>query len=83
MPAVLNDEQNAIIKRAKQIITAYEDMEELIRLGAYRRGSDPNVDEAIQIYPKIEQFLAQNKDDQTTIEQGFAQLAGIVGMRYS
>ncbi|MCK5285441.1 MAG: flagellar protein export ATPase FliI [Alphaproteobacteria bacterium] len=83
MPAVLTDQQNAIIKRAKQIVTTYEDMSELIRLGAYRRGSDPEVDEAIQIYPKIEEFLSQHKDESTMIEDAFKQLAGIIGIDYA
>ncbi len=82
MPGVLNDEQNNIIRRAKQVITSYEDMAELIRLGAYRRGSDPVVDEAIQLYPQIEEFLAQNKGEHTSIEEGFAMLARILGMSY-
>ncbi len=82
MPGVFNDEQNAIVKRAKQIITTYEDMAELIRLGAYRRGSDPAVDEALVIYPQIEEFLTQNKDDKTLVDEGFARLASIVGMAY-
>ncbi|MCB1531659.1 MAG: flagellar protein export ATPase FliI [Alphaproteobacteria bacterium] len=82
MPAALTDEQNAVIKRAKQIVTTYEDMAELIRLGAYRRGSDPAVDEAIQIYPNIEEFLAQDKDESNTIEESFQHLAKIIGMPY-
>ncbi len=82
MPEILTDEQNAVIKRAKQIISTYEDMSELIRLGAYRRGSDPAVDEAIDIYPQIEEFLSQNKNEQTMIEDGFTQLALIIGMPY-
>ncbi len=57
-------------------------MAELIRLGAYRRGSDPAVDEAIQIYPALEEFLTQLKSDHATIEQGFTQLADILGMMY-
>ena len=82
MPEVLDDEQNEIIKRAKQIITTYEDMAELIRLGAYRRGSDPAVDEALMLYPQIEEFLAQDKNDQSTIEDGFVRLAQILGVAY-
>ena len=78
IPRALTEERNAIITRAKQIITTYEDMAELIRLGAYRKGSDPDVDEALEIYPKIEEFLTQNKDDNTTIDEGFKILAGIV-----
>jgi flagellum-specific ATP synthase len=82
LPAAYTDEQNAICRRAKQVITSYENMAELIRLGAYRRGSDPTVDEAIKLYPLIEEFLTQQKNDQTTVEQGFAQLADILGMDY-
>ena len=80
MPAALEPHQNDILKKAKRIVSTYEDMEELIRLGAYRRGSDLAVDEAIQIYPKIEEFLTQDKDDSTTIEQSFFKLARIVGV---
>jgi len=82
LPAALTDEQNAILKRAKQIITSYENMAELIRLGAYRKGSDPDVDEAIALYPEIEEFLGQHKDENTSIEEGFARLAAIIGVSY-
>lgn len=78
LPRALNDEQNALLKRAKQIITTYEDMAELIRLGAYRKGSDAKVDEAIEIYPKIETFLAQLKEERTSIADGFALLTEIL-----
>ena len=82
MPEALTEEQNEILKRAKQIITSYENMAELIRLGAYRKGSDPDVDEAISLYPEIEEFLNQHKDDRTNIEEGFARLAAIIGVNY-
>ncbi len=82
MPAALTDAQNQIIRRAKQVVTTYEDMAELIRLGAYRRGTDPAVDEAIQIYPQIEEFLSQNKEERTSIEDTFRLLGQIVGIGY-
>lgn len=81
MPKAVSEERGLVIKRAKQIISTYEDMAELIRLGAYRKGSDPKVDEAIRIYPLIEEFLTQNKDDNTSISDGFARLGQIVGMK--
>ncbi len=82
MPGILSDEQNEIIKRAKQVVTTYEDMAELIRLGAYRRGSDPAVDEALVLYPQIEEFLTQNKEESTTIDESFERLANILGVAY-
>jgi flagellum-specific ATP synthase len=80
MPECLNQFQRQVVKRAKDLISTYEDMAELIRLGAYRKGSDPKVDEAIQYYDEIEEFLSQNKDEQTSIDAGFARLAKILHM---
>ena len=82
MPDCLNEQQQAIIRRAKQLVSTYEDMAELIRLGAYRRGSDKKVDEAIQYYDQIEEFLTQRKQVSRTIDESFAELAAVLGMPY-
>jgi flagellum-specific ATP synthase len=78
MPDCLNNNQQEIVKKARSLIATYEDMAELIRLGAYRKGSDPKVDEAIQYYDQIEAFLSQNKHEQTSIDEGFTMLANIL-----
>ena len=44
-------------------MATYADMEELIRLGAYRAGSSPEVDEAIRLHEPLEAFLRQGKDE--------------------
>ena len=82
MPMCLNDQQNAIIVKAKQLISRYEDMAELIRLGAYRKGSDPEVDEAIALYAQFEDFLRQDKNENTSIDAAFQMLAEILNMPY-
>ena len=82
MPKCLTENQNALVVKAKQLISRYEDMEELIKLGAYRKGSDPEVDEAILRYPHLEDFLGQDKDECTSIEEGFDMLASCLGMIY-
>lgn len=79
LPACFDDMQNETLRRAKQVLTSYEDMAELIRLGAYRKGSDPAVDEAIRLYPNIEEFLRQNKEEKTSIDEGFQKLNQILG----
>ncbi len=58
-------------------------MAELIRLGAYRQGSDPQVDEAIKYNQPIENFLAQGKNERARLEQGYAELADLLGMTYA
>ena len=57
-------------------------MSELIRLGAYRQGSDVLVDEAIHYFPGIEEFLKQGRDDHSDLEASYTQLAKILDMQY-
>jgi flagellum-specific ATP synthase len=79
MPQCLEADQWAVVRRAKELMSTYEDMAELIRLGAYRRGSDAKVDEAIRYYDDLNAFLAQNKDERTSLPDGFEMLRGIIG----
>ena len=78
LPDCNTAEQNALVNRARTLIATYEDMAELIRIGAYRAGSDPQIDEAIQFYPRIEAFLAQEKEDRQFLGSGYEQLAEIL-----
>ncbi len=68
-----------VVRRARRILSTYADMEELIRLGAYRAGSSQEVDEAVALMPDLEAFLGQSKEEATSISDGYARLAEIVG----
>jgi flagellum-specific ATP synthase len=78
LPDCLTADQQALFTRARRLMATYSDMEELIRLGAYRKGSNPDVDEAISYQPMLEAFLNQTKGDHATLEQGYAELARIL-----
>jgi flagellum-specific ATP synthase len=78
MPRAADPEFLPVITRAKQVMATYADMEELIRLGAYRPGSSPDVDEAIALHDPLESFLRQMKDDSTSLTEGYRLLAEIV-----
>jgi flagellum-specific ATP synthase len=54
-------------------------MEELIRLGAYRAGTSAEVDEAIRLHKPLEDFLAQSKEEATTLAEGYRRLEAILG----
>ena len=77
MPDCNTAEENAIVLRARQMLANYEDMAEMIRLGAYRVGSDAKTDEAIKYYPALEGFLSQDRNDRSDLASGYAQLAAI------
>jgi flagellum-specific ATP synthase len=78
MPRAADPEFLAVVNRARQVMATYSDMEELIRLGAYRRGSSPDVDEAIALHDPLEDFLRQMKDDSTSLTDGYRLLAKIL-----
>jgi flagellum-specific ATP synthase len=77
MPGCNSREENELIARARRLLALYDDMAELIRLGAYRRGSDPAVDEAIRYFPGLENFLSQRKDEATDLAASYALLAQV------
>jgi len=78
MPGCNNAEENAMVSRARKLLALYDDMAELIRLGAYRQGTDPKVDEAIRYFPVLEEFLSQRKHDATDLATSYAMLAQIL-----
>lgn len=80
MPRCNSEGETRIIRRAQRLMSTYEDMAEMIRLGAYRRGSSPEVDEAIQFHEPLEEYLTQRKDQPDTLQSGYEKLAGILGM---
>jgi vacuolar-type H+-ATPase subunit B/Vma2 len=80
MPDCNTLEENEIVNKARKYMATYEDMAELIRLGAYRRGSDGAVDESINYYPGIEKFLAQNIDETSPLASCYEQLRTILNM---
>jgi flagellum-specific ATP synthase len=78
MPGCVPPDFRLVLARARELMSIYSDMEELIRLGAYRKGSDPKVDRAIAINPTLEAFLSQQREETTTISEGYERLREII-----
>ena len=78
MPACQTPQERLITSESRKVLSAYANMEELIRIGAYRTGSDATVDRAIRLNPALEAFLGQDKDEATSLEEGFARLGSIL-----
>jgi flagellum-specific ATP synthase len=79
MPGCNSDGEQKLVLQARGPLTIYEDMAELIRLGAYKAGTNPEVDEAVRLYPQLEAFLAQTKTERATLSQGYDALSAIMG----
>jgi len=79
MPACNSPQERTLVARARAHMAAYDDMAELIRLGAYKNGTNPEVDAAIALNPKLEAFLSQAKDECAPLTEGYAALDNILG----
>ena len=80
MPDCNTESENEVVTRARSLMAAYEGMADMIRLGAYRRGSDPRIDEAIRYYPALEKFLSQGTNENAELDAGYAALSSILEM---
>jgi flagellum-specific ATP synthase len=78
MPRAADQSYLPVITHARQVMATYADMEELIRLGAYRAGTSPEVDEAIRLNKPLEGFLAQGKEEATSLADGYRRLDEIL-----
>jgi flagellum-specific ATP synthase len=78
LPRAHSDEENALRLEARSVLSLYSDMEEMVRLGAYKTGASHEVDRAIAIAPRIEALLGQGKDSLATRAESFAALGDIL-----
>ncbi|MGH1466628.1 MAG: FliI/YscN family ATPase [Cognatishimia sp.] len=74
LPACHSDEEYTIMHEARKALAKYADMEDLIRVGAYKPGTDPEIDAAAQFYKVANDFLAQRKAEKLPSDQSFAEL---------
>ena len=80
MPGCNSESEQSLVLQARGPLTIYEDMAELIRLGAYKAGTNPEVDNAVRLYPQLEAFLAQGKNERVSLSQGYDALSEIMGI---
>ncbi|MEI9929632.1 MAG: flagellar protein export ATPase FliI [Rhizomicrobium sp.] len=78
MPGCNTREEQRIVAEARAPMAMYEDMAELIRLGAYKTGTNPDVDTAIRLNAPLEAFLTQKKDECATFAVGYSALENIM-----
>jgi flagellum-specific ATP synthase len=77
MPMVASPEQQKLIRRFRQLNAAYAQNRDLITIGAYAKGSDPRVDEAIQYWPSIQKFLQQDGNESISFAKSLESLQAL------
>ena len=69
------------MQRARAVLALHAEMADMVRLGAYRRGADPAIDEAIELAPHIEALLRQDRSELATLDAGFVRLNEVLSGR--
>ena len=67
-----------ILVKLVELMSIYNDSEDLINIGAYSKGSNPSVDIAIQFMPIINQFLRQGIGETTELSETLEVIQAIV-----
>jgi flagellum-specific ATP synthase len=78
MTSVVSDEQRTLAARFRQVYADYEHNRDLISVGAYRVGSDPRVDLAISLFPKLESYMSQDQRANVSLESSLDALRALM-----
>jgi flagellum-specific ATP synthase len=79
MPSLVSDQHMTKVKTLRMLLAAYARSEDLIRIGAYQKGTDPVLDSAISNLPVVNGFLQQKPQDLCTFSGAATQLMALPG----
>ena len=83
MPMVTTDEHQQLARQLKQMYSLYQQNKDLIAIGAYTKGNDPRIDQAINVMPVINFFLQQQMREVIPYEQSIGQLQEIIAAAHA
>lgn len=75
LPAIATDSENAMLARVRRILTTYENAALMIQTGLYAPGSDPAIDEAIKVWPRLDAFFTERSPG---VAESFARLGEVL-----
>lgn len=78
MPEIVTPEHRELAGKLRDLMASYQKVEDLINIGAYQRGTNPQVDAAIKYYPKIIEFLKQDSREYVSFDQTLSQMKAIL-----
>jgi flagellum-specific ATP synthase len=77
---VWDDEHRQGALRLRQLLSVYSENEELVKLGAYRRGTDPQIDEALERFPAMAAWMQQSAQERVSWKGAIDDLRQAVGL---
>lgn len=79
MSMIATKEHKEAASKLKTVLATYQEAEDLINIGAYKKGSNANIDFAISKIDAVNQFLRQEVDSKYTLEETLEALSGLLG----
>jgi flagellum-specific ATP synthase len=80
MRNVASPQHYDVAMKLREIMAIYQEAEDLINIGAYRKGSNPKIDRAIQLHEQIEVFLKQEIGTRYSIDQCIKEIDELLRM---
>ena len=77
MSSIATDEHKALAGKLKNVMAVYQEAEDLINIGAYKKGSNQEIDYAIEKINAVNSFLQQKTDEKFQFEEVLEKLAGL------
>ena len=75
---IVSHEHQDLISRFRQIYSVYQEHRDLIAVGAYSRGTDPRVDDAVARWPAVLGFLRQHVHERVDTEASIRDLRALL-----
>ena len=75
MPRCNTEFENKLINRARYLLSTYDEIADMVRIGAYKKGTDPEIDEAIYYHQKLNNFISQDISEGETLQSSYEKLA--------
>lgn len=79
MNNIVESEHARSAEKLREMLSTYINAEDLINIGAYKKGSSMDIDEAIRLYPSIISFLKQATNEKVSFQESVQQLFNLVG----
>jgi flagellum-specific ATP synthase len=71
-------DQRVLVRKFRRLMATWEENRDLVAVGAYRPGTNADLDEALQRRGALRSFLQQDSDEKVDFDGGFGQLAGVL-----
>jgi flagellum-specific ATP synthase len=68
-----------LARRVREVLSGYEEIRDLVQVGAYRQGNDPGVDRTIQLFPRLTDHFKQGRAERRTLDSTLGALLALLG----